>query len=536
MRRRAGAFTLMAALAAVTALILASLALASPAAHAGVAPGPACSGSAFSWTGMGDGTTWSMAKNWNPNGVPGTCDSVTIPIEANITKVPPVDLADLTVPASAGSDGTLAGGPITVSGHFEWDGSTFSATINLPAGSTATIGGPGVIKGLGSGLLGVPGRLNVAGSLTLDNSGATAGGIAGKLGIGAGSGRGVIDIQRTGSLTATGYNVIAGVSCCGGTNTPTLLNSGQIRVASGQLIVTAVVVDQSARLNVASHSLFDVGSPVTLGGGSSYTGAGRMLLDLGSFPSTIAGTLNLGRGFSLELGPQACLDGAGTITGPGAFVFTGGNLPARLTIAKGALMHVTGPGSKDLSTFACGTAAGDITDSGRMVVDQGSLSLGGTGSITTTKGGVLAIAPGVTISSGKLLSNAGTIQLASPAAHVRPGTPVTIMVPLTNAGTVAVGQGLIKVESSYKQQRGGKLAITIAGRTPGTGFGQLIVNEGATLAGTLQLTVGRGFTPRRGQSFNFLKYASRAGRFSTLAGLPRYTVSYGRAGANAIYH
>jgi len=107
---------------------------------------------------------------------------------------------------------------------------------------------------------------------------------------------------------------------------------------------------------------------------------------------------------------------------------------------------------------------------------------------------------------------------------------------LTCADTVAVARGLVTVNGSYLQQRAGTLAVTIAGRAAGSGFGQLAVAGGATLAGTLQIAVSRGFVPRRGEAFIFLRYASRAGRFTILAGLPRYSVSYGRSGASAVYH
>jgi fibronectin-binding autotransporter adhesin len=524
-----------------------SLALGPPAAAlARSGRAPSCAGTSFKWTGKGDGASWANAKNWSPAGSPGNCDSVTIPIEANITGVPAIDLANLSVPASAGSNGTLVGGPITVSGHFQWDASTFDATIDLPAGSTAEVGGPAVSKGLGGGGLGKPGRLNVAGSLTFDNLSA----MGGSLGLGAGNGRAVIDIQRTGVLTSIGQNSLGGASCCAGSDNPTLINDGQIKVLSGRLFAAGLITDQSGRLDAASRSVFDVDSPVVLGANTSYTGAGQMLLDLGAFPSTVQGALSLGRGFSLVLGPQACLDGAGTITGAGTFDFTGGYLPARLTIARGALMHVTGPGVKDLSTFACGTTPGSLTDAGRILVDEGTLRLGATGSLTTTRGGVLAIAPGATITAGRLLSNAGTVQLAARGAatvsSVRVSNTGTISVgagqtllldgvQLTNAGTVAVARGLIKVNGSYLQQRAGRLAVTIDGGSAGTGFGQLAVAGAATLAGTLQVTVARGFTPRRGEAFNFLRYLSRSGRFTVLAGLPRYTVSYGRSGANVVY-
>src|SRR5215469_828714 len=108
-----------------------------------------CSGTSYTWTGNDDGASWGDAKNWDPNGDPGSCsaDSVDIPIEANITGAPAVTLQNFTTDSSAGSDGTLVGGPLTVTGHFEWDGSSLGATVNIPAGATGTIAGPANVKG-----------------------------------------------------------------------------------------------------------------------------------------------------------------------------------------------------------------------------------------------------------------------------------------------------------------------------------------------------------------------------------------------------
>jgi fibronectin-binding autotransporter adhesin len=549
--RRARAY--LAALALLATAPLAGLAT-SAAAQASPAA-PSCAGTAYTWTGNGNSNSWSNTMNWDPAGVPGQCssDSVTISQEANITGVPAVQLADLIVTADAGSDGTLVGGPISVSGNFEWDGSTFDATINMLAGSTGDVGGAGNFKGLGGGGLGEPGRLNIAGSLTLDD----LSGVGGSLGLGAGIGQGVIDVQAKGLLTSTGKDNISGASCCAGSDNPTLINDGKVSVTSGTLMTSGLETSSDGRLVAGAGALFDVDSPVELGKNSSYSGAGRMLLDLGAFPSGIKGTITLGKGFTLELGPQACLDGTGTISGAGTFDFSGGYLPADLTVAKGALMEVTGSGVKDLSTFACGTSVGNIVDDGRVVVEAGTLTLGGTGTLTTKRGGELSIAPGATITSGKRLSNAGTLDLAARPSGVKPGTAATVsLVTLTNTGTIVAGagqtlvlsgvavsnagtvtaaRGRIEVTGSYAQLRGGTLAVTIAGTSAGKSLGQLVVDGPATLAGTLRLSLGRGFSPRRGASFEVLSYQARKGKFTRLSGHPSYQIRYRRTSADATY-
>jgi hypothetical protein len=460
------------------------------------ATGVGCSPGSFTWTGNGDGASWGNSKNWNPSTrAPGSCtgvqDSVDIPTEANITGAPATRFANFTIDGTAGSDGTLTGGPITVTGLFTWDGSSLEATINLPAGSTGTIAGPGNNKGLGGGGLGVPGTLNVSGTLNLDDLSGN-GQNDGSLNLGAGIGQGLIHVQPGGALAATGENDLAGASCCGGSGVPTVMNQGTIDVTSGRLLLGAVELNQSGRVEAATGALLDADAPTQLESSSSYAGGGELLLDLGAFPSTIAGTLSLGTGFHLDLGPQACLQGAGTITGPGSFDFTGGNLAAALTIAKGALMHVTGPGGKDLRAFSCGTADGKITNDGRILVDQGMFSLGASGTVTTNPGANFSIAPGATVTTDsccgpkKLFFNHGTLEVTAPPSGVPSGTPAVIApVPLDNTGTISVASGQKLVLNAAPASFASGTSLTGAG-------GTTVIQEPVSAGGTL--TIGPGAT------------------------------------------
>lgn len=450
---------------------------------------PQCSGASFTWTGNGDGSSWDDAGNWDPSGDPGSCsaDSVDIPIEANITGAPAATLQNFTTDSSAGSDGTLTGGPLTVTGHFEWDGSSLGTTINIPAGATGTIAGPTNNKGVGSSDLGVPGTINVSGSLALQDTS----GSGGSIDLAGGVAQGIIDVMPGGTLTAAGKNNLFD-SCCGA-GVPALENSGTIDVTSGRLFTQGVDLDQAGHLSVAAGALLDADAPTTLGDSSTYAGSGKMLLDLSAVPTTLGGTLSLGTGFHLDLGPQACLDGTGTITGAGSFDFTGGNLAATLTIAPGALMHVTGANGKDLSAFSCGTHDGKITNNGKILVDhKGPLSLGQAGTITTSSAGTFAIAPGATVTTDsccgtkKLLVNNGTLQVTAPPTGVESGTPATLLfAPLANAGTISVANGQKLVINS------GPTAFATG--TSVTGAGGTTIIQAPTTTGTT-LTLGSGAT------------------------------------------
>ncbi len=480
----------------VSCLAAACLATAAGPASAGAAarsggPARACSAESFTWTGDGDETTWANVKNWSPsNRAPGSCtgDSVDIPTEANITGMPEASFANFTIDSTAGSDGSLTGGPITVTGHFEWDGSSLETTVNILAGATGAIAGPANVKSLGGSGLGIPGTLNVSGTLNLDAL--SAGG--GSLGLGAGIGQGLIQVQPGGTLTANGENDLSGASCCGGTANPTVTNDGTIDITSGRIFTQGVVLNQLGAVQVAAGALLDSDSPTQLGASSSYSGAGQLLLDTAAVPDTIAGTLSLGTGFQLNLGPQACLEGTGTIDGPGTFEFTGGNLAAALTIAKGALMHVTGPSGKEMSTESCGTADGTVVNHGKILVDQGTLSFGASGMITNDKGANFSIAPGATLTTDsccgtkKLLINHGTLQVTAPPPGVASGTPAAIEpVPLDNTGTISVASGQELLLNGAPASFGSGTSLAGSG-------GTTLIQEPVTASGTV--TAGPGAT------------------------------------------
>ena len=94
-----------------------------------------------SWTGLGDGTTWQVAKNWSSNAVPGASDDVTI----NVANNPTIIYNGTSTIQSLVDNDTLsiAGGSLTVtSGLTVGSGATLSATnagTSFTASGTTTI-------------------------------------------------------------------------------------------------------------------------------------------------------------------------------------------------------------------------------------------------------------------------------------------------------------------------------------------------------------------------------------------------------------
>ena len=113
----------------------------------------------------------------------------------------------------------------------------------------------------------------------------------------------------------------------------------------------------------------------------------------------------------------------------------------------------------------------------------------------------------------------------------------TITGSVQNAGTVSPSttSGVLEISGAYQQTSSGVLSSVITGTTPGTKFGQLSVGAQATLAGTLKVNTGNGFTPGHGQAFAVLLYHTRSGTFATLTGHPTYTIAYRATAAKVKY-
>ena len=97
------------------------------------------------WSGNGDGHSWTDAGNWS-GGVPASGDNVTIAptgtqTAPSVTNVPDgTSLGDLTL-----TNASLAGGTVTVNGDFTWSVSTGQNVLNAPL----TIEGTSAISGAG---------------------------------------------------------------------------------------------------------------------------------------------------------------------------------------------------------------------------------------------------------------------------------------------------------------------------------------------------------------------------------------------------
>ena len=84
--------------------------------------------------------------------------------------------------------------------------------------------------------------------------------------------------------------------------------------------------------------------------------------------------------------------------------------------------------------------------------------------------------------------------------------------------------GVLTIQGNYTQLSGGTFFAELAGLAPGTQYDQLAVSGLATLDGTLDVALLRGFLVHVGDSFILMTFGSESGHFSTLnlPTLPRY--------------
>jgi hypothetical protein len=149
-------------------------------------------------------------------------------------------------------------------------------------------------------------------------------------------------------------------------------------------------------------------------------------------------------------------------------------------------------------TFADETTGNaDIVDAG----SAGPFTLTGTGVLTKT-------------------STTGTATIDVPvvsAGIVRAGGGVLSLTSLTNTGTLDLSKGFISIGSAYTPSATSKLAVTIAGTTAGSTYGQLRVSGTMHLTGTLKISTAKTFAPKAGQTFAIATTSGQTtGKFTSI--------------------
>jgi hypothetical protein len=457
---------------------------------------PAAASTAYVWVGntvdpMADHHSWSDARNWSPVGIPGDGDSVSIsppsPIcSAHVDGVPAVTLVNLTITQPTGTCGVSVsgpGGPITVTGSFQWGSGQLAVPLTVAAGATATLApNPGFLKVL-SADMDVLGVLNLAGvigntALRIDNPR--------QLRIHAGA-----------ELRSLGTNEITFNACC--VAPARVINDGTVRLSGGTLRITAVQFDQRNSLVAGTGAtLITTKAPVTAASGARYSGGGSWTIGLQSI-ARFSGTQTLVAPFRLVLGgepsaPGGRLGGVFTLAGTGRLDWTAGTIEGSMTVAHGMVVHAAGAApalaprklnGRDY-TAGAGTVS-TVTNHGSVIFDGGAgLTTADRAHLINRSDGVLRIASGSRIVSMGCCVNPDRITNAGGS----------VIVTSSSASSAVLGWISYTSTSGRTTIPVGK-RLELSGGAPGTltstivaGGGRLLVAAPVRVSGTV--TIGSG--------------------------------------------
>jgi hypothetical protein len=342
----------------------------------------------------------------------------------------------------------------------------------------------------------------------------------------------------------------------------------------GLSVSGAVIVGKGSTLDVVS-------GPATFSSSAVIDNGGTLAFDQGE-TARLASGITIDKNTTVQLTGNAAVTGTGGFKGTGTFAWTGGHIEGSLDVGPSVTTTMSGPGTKDMfspngkpitltlrgDSNVSGSGpvhldtASNLDNEGTMVANSGTTVEAGICCAHPDRfinGGTLTIAARskpvtfselafvndgtVKLTSGKLVvvelsytQNSGVTSLSGGSLSSR--LPVLIKggvltghgavgAAVVNGGTVSPSTrgGVLTINGSYKQGKSGVFATVLSGTVPGRKFGQLVVRGAASLAGVIKVTTSH-FTPKKGQSFQVMRYSSHAGSFATKSGHPRYSVSY----------
>ncbi|MGH9806231.1 MAG: beta strand repeat-containing protein, partial [Terriglobia bacterium] len=398
--------------------------------------------------------------------------------------------------------GQSGSGTLNMTGgaHLQIDsGAVLGVGVNGGSKGTLTADGAGtLIDASKSAGVSIGKLAGTSGSAALTNGASFMGGVAFKVGD---TGTGALTARSGSKITETAaVDLIVGSSAG---------SSGDLEVQDAG---SSLTVPQALVVGEDGNGAFSVGfggvvnfaanqnKHLVIANGDGSTGEvqvlGTSFVDNG--PELIGGfgkaTFNAGYGASLTTAfvtAPAAEGGQATITvDSSAWVntvnFYLGGLTATdpvstLILQNNATMRV----SDRMTIFP----AGSVTIDGTSMMAVGPGAFGPAGSVRVSTGGILSGAGKIT---GKVIEAGG---------EIFPGN----------------SPGVLTIDGDYEQDAGSTYSAEIGGTTAGSGFDQIKVTGAATLGGTLQVQLVKGFTPTVGQTFQLLSAASKSGSFATIS-------------------
>ena len=374
-----------------------------------------------------------------------------------------------------------------------------SGTVNVDTGASLTLSTAGTDTNAGT--IAVSGTLDIkaattlsgAGSLTLTNGAIT--------GVGTG-------ITLSNASTIQGSGTISNLGITNGTTG--ILSANQ----SAALIIlpTAAGLNNKGTLGVSAGDTMKIGtsaggaltnfSGTTLTGGT-YNVAGTLQFGAsGTTIATNAATITMsGAGQMLDFGNHNILAGFNNNAAAGSF-----------TLAAGAALTTTGGTFTNSGLFTVSTGTTFTVGGSTFNFNQAAGTSTVNGTLTSSTLGTLDVTGGSLFGSGTVGDNVVDGSVLSP-------------------GTSVAATGKLTVADAYTQQSAGALDIAIDGAAAGTKYDQLSVTKGATLGGTLNISLGAGFTPTVGETFTILTASTVSDTFATVNGLAingseHFTITY----------
>jgi fibronectin-binding autotransporter adhesin len=381
----------------------------------------------------------------------------------------------------------------------------------------------------------------VSGATLQLGSGATAAAVSGPI-----SGAGTVQFT-TGTVNYTGtYDVTGGTQATDGTAN---FNSGATPTSVGPLNVSDGTLNFSTGKTVTTASLTQSGG--TLEGSDTLTVSGLVTWSGGTMSGT--GITNADGGMTLSEEPflsQRTLNNTKVASWDGiAFLMENGavfNNKAGATWNQENDSSIdfeggTTPVFNNLGTFekTGGTSSSGggfsaevtVNNSGTMIAKSGILLLGSlftqTGGSTLLEGGNIATSGTTTMTvNGGSVFGAGTITgaMTNNSGLVSASPSLSS----TTTGTLAISNGSA---GTYTQGSGGTVEFNVAGSSA---YDVLSATGPATLAGSAQLCLVKGFKPTVGSTFPVMTYASETGNFSTVNF--GWTLTPGTTSATATYN
>jgi hypothetical protein len=466
-----------------------------------------------------------------------------------------------------------SGGTISSSGS----GSTV-LLIDVTQGGTLTTSGGGVMQGEGTldgathgavnnqGTFAVPGghstsltgTINNTGTIVLDDSSGDS-----SLSVAAGqnvmlTGGGMVMLNDTTGAVAAFISGGAGSTL---TNVNNMIQgSGQIGQVGGLVLLNqksgVVNANQAGRalyinanggvtnqglMEATNTSVLNLSAVVSNSHTIQTKGSGSQVLVPGTIKNT--GTFMVGSGTLFNINGTFTNFSGTTLTGgsysvSGTLQFNGANIvnaAAHITLTGTASAIIDQSSNDGMRNLAAITAKGSLTlHSGKTLATPAGLS--SAGKLTVGAGTNLKVTGSYTQTSGTTTVD-GTLTAPSGTA-IQAGNVFgkgTIASAVVSSGSFTAGDSPTKTgklsPSTYTQNASGSLNIAIGGLTAGTQYGQLAMANGASLNGTLNVTLINNFIPAIGNTFTILTGSAVSGTFATVNGLSingseHFTISY----------